>query len=302
MLARFAAARSIVDEATGLDLENRQVLFAHRPSVPYDVLSLDIGSTPNATVAGAAEYAIPVKPIDQFLERWTALSGRLLETTAPTRIAVVGGGAGGVELLLAVRHHVAKLRSGLGRDSAQLEYHLFTDSNEVLPTHNRTVRRVFERIPERTRRPGARRLRCCGGVAVAVAYGRRSGALDRRGAVDDPGRSGAMAGGVRARRRQRGFRACFRHLALHVTRPGVRRGRCCVSGGASASQVWRVRGASGSSARSQSAPGATWAVACELSSAAAVPQPDFDRRRVRRGVARSICARRGVAVEMEGLD
>ena len=146
MLARFAAARSIVDEATGLDLENRQVLFAHRPSVPYDVLSLDIGSTPNATVAGAAEYAIPVKPIDQFLERWTALSGRLLETTAPTRIAVVGGGAGGVELLLAVRHHVAKLRSGLGRDSAQLEYHLFTDSNEVLPTHNRTVRRVFERI------------------------------------------------------------------------------------------------------------------------------------------------------------
>ena len=146
MLARFAAARSIVDEATGLDLANRQVSFAHRPSVSYDVLSLDIGSTPNVTVAGAAEYAILVKPIDQFLERWAALSARLLETTASTRIAVVGGGAGGVELLLAVQHHVAKLRSDSGRDSAQLEYHLFTDSIEVLPTHNRTVRRVFERI------------------------------------------------------------------------------------------------------------------------------------------------------------
>ena len=146
MLARFAATRSIVDEATGLDLANRQVSFAHRPSVSYDVLSLDIGSTPNVTVAGAAEYAILVKPIDQFLERWAALSARLLETTASTRIAVVGGGAGGVELLLAVQHHVAKLRSDSGRDSAQLEYHLFTDSIEVLPTHNRTVRRVFERI------------------------------------------------------------------------------------------------------------------------------------------------------------
>ncbi len=146
MLARFADARSIVDEATGLDLANRQVLFAHRPAISYDVLSIDIGSTPNVTVAGAAEHAIPVKPIDQFLEHWTALSGRLLESTGPTRIAVVGGGAGGVELLLAVQHHVAELREDAGRDSANLEYHLFTDSSEVLPTHNRTARRIFERI------------------------------------------------------------------------------------------------------------------------------------------------------------
>lgn len=146
MLARFADARSIVDEATGLDLANRQVLFAHRPPVSYDVLSIDIGSTPNVTVFGAAEHAIPVKPIDQFLERWTALSARLLETTAPTRIAVVGGGAGGVELLLAVQHHVAKLRKSAGRDMAHLEYYLFTDSSEVLPTHNRAARRIFERI------------------------------------------------------------------------------------------------------------------------------------------------------------
>ena len=146
MLARFADARSIVDEATGLDLDNRHVLFARRPPVSYDVLSIDIGSTPNVTVAGAAEHAIPVKPIDQFLGRWTALSARLLDRTALTRIAVVGGGAGGVELLLAVQHHVAKLRSDAGRDSTHIEYHLFTDSSEVLPTHNRTVRRVFERI------------------------------------------------------------------------------------------------------------------------------------------------------------
>jgi selenide, water dikinase len=146
VLARFADARSIVDEAIGLDPANRQVLFARRPPVSYDVLSIDIGSTPSVTVVGAAEHAIPVKPIDQFLARWTALSARLLETTAPTRIAVVGGGAGGVELLLAVQHHVAKLRRDAGRNVAQLEYHLFTDSREVLPTHNRTARRIFEQI------------------------------------------------------------------------------------------------------------------------------------------------------------
>jgi selenide, water dikinase len=146
MLARFADARSVVDEATGLDPANRQVLFAHRPPISYDVLSIDIGSTPNVTVSGAAEHAIPVKPIDQFLARWTVLSARLLETTSRTRIAVVGGGAGGVELLLAVQHHVATLRQRAGRDASDLEYHMFTDGSEVLPTHNRTVRRIFERI------------------------------------------------------------------------------------------------------------------------------------------------------------
>jgi hypothetical protein len=31
------------------------------------VLSIDIGSTPNLTVAGAAEHTVPVKPIDRLL-------------------------------------------------------------------------------------------------------------------------------------------------------------------------------------------------------------------------------------------
>ena len=146
MLARFADARVIVDEATGLDLVNRHVLFARRPPVSYDVLSIDIGSTPNVGVAGAAEHAIPVKPIDQFLERWTALSARLLAATARTRVAVVGGGAGGVELLLAMQYRIGRLLEEEGRDSAHLEYHLFAESSEVLPTHNRAVRRIFERI------------------------------------------------------------------------------------------------------------------------------------------------------------
>ena len=44
-LARVARARAIFDEAIGLDLANRQVLFDKRPPVSYDVLSIDIGST-----------------------------------------------------------------------------------------------------------------------------------------------------------------------------------------------------------------------------------------------------------------
>src|SRR5262249_51679352 len=63
-LARFAGARLIRDEAVGLDRAHRAVLTRAHPPIRYDLLSLDIGSTPRADeVPGAAEHTIAVKPI-----------------------------------------------------------------------------------------------------------------------------------------------------------------------------------------------------------------------------------------------
>jgi len=145
-LARFAGARAVFDEVIGLDLHARQVQCRNRPPITYDVLSIDIGSTPSLTVAGAADHAVPVKPIDRFLDRWLELCRRLQAASARQRIAVVGGGAGGVELLLAVQFRMRALLEREGRRASHLEYHLFTDSDEVLPTHNRSVRRIFGRM------------------------------------------------------------------------------------------------------------------------------------------------------------
>src|SRR4051812_29795538 len=76
-LARFAGARLIHDEAIGLDRAARQVVCRSHPTIRYDVVSLDIGSTPRFDdVPGAADHAVPVKPIDRFAERWKALLGR----------------------------------------------------------------------------------------------------------------------------------------------------------------------------------------------------------------------------------
>src|SRR5438445_6265939 len=70
-LARFAGARLYQDEAVGLDVDKRLIICRQRPPVPYDVLSINIGSTPNTTqIPGASEHAIPVKPIDGFLNRF----------------------------------------------------------------------------------------------------------------------------------------------------------------------------------------------------------------------------------------
>jgi hypothetical protein len=115
--------------------------------VPYDLCSINIGSTPQvARVPGALEHAVPVKPITRFNERWLALLQRVRQHAGRTVIAVVGGGAGGVELTLAMQHRLGNELKALGRDPRELEFHLFTRDRELLQTHNPKVRRRFTRV------------------------------------------------------------------------------------------------------------------------------------------------------------
>jgi selenide,water dikinase len=146
-LARFARARFFHSAAVGLDLPGKRILCDNRPPVPYDLLSINTGSSPNtASVPGATETAVPVKPINGFLVRWEALRERAVRQEHPIRIAVVGAGAGGVEILLAIQYRLRRLRAAAGRGEDGIQYHLFSDSPEILPTHNRRVRDSFMRV------------------------------------------------------------------------------------------------------------------------------------------------------------
>ena len=138
-LARFAGARLIHDEAIGVERGDRHVLCRAHPPIRYDLLSLDIGSTPRANdVPGAIEHTIAVKPIAHFAARWQALLGRA-RAMRRLRLAVVGGGAGGVELTLSAQHRLSGLCDG------PVEITLVT-RDALLPSHNRRVRLRFERI------------------------------------------------------------------------------------------------------------------------------------------------------------
>ena len=95
-LAAAAGARLILAEATGIDLARREVSVAGRPPVPYDLLSLNIGGEP--AIPEHSE-GVGAKPIGQLRERLVALAESL---PAGGRIAVVGGGAAGTELALAL--------------------------------------------------------------------------------------------------------------------------------------------------------------------------------------------------------
>ena len=146
-LAVFAGARFVCAEVVGLDRAARKVLLRDRPAVGYDRLSINIGSTPQmAQVPGATGHVVPVKPIFQFNLRWLALLERVRRHSGRTTIAVVGGGAGGVELLLAMQHRLGNELRKLQRNPSELVFHLFTADASVLPTHNAYVRRCFAAV------------------------------------------------------------------------------------------------------------------------------------------------------------
>ena len=143
-LARFANARFYHSAVTGLDLNGKRVLCDNRPPVPFELLSINTGSTPNTSlVPGATGNVVPVKPINNFLDRWEALSARAMSQEGPMRIAVVGAGAGGVEILLAIQHRLGRLRAAAGKPPDNIEFHLFSNTEHILPTHNTKVRAAF---------------------------------------------------------------------------------------------------------------------------------------------------------------
>jgi selenide,water dikinase len=146
-LAQFAGARFYRDEALALDRAARKVLCRDRPPVPYDQLSINIGSTPRMDdVTGAHQHAVAVKPITTFNERWLELLDRVRNHAGVTRIAVVGAGAGGVELTLAMQYRLRHELRALGRNADELSFHLLSAEADILPTHNARVRKAFARV------------------------------------------------------------------------------------------------------------------------------------------------------------
>jgi selenide,water dikinase len=136
-LAAYASAGFLEMEAVALDTAERLLFLADGRRIEYDVLSLDIGSTPPTFgIPGVPEHVIAAKPIEALLPAWDGLRAR---ATGLKRLALVGGGAAGVELVLAMQYR-------LRQDGAMPGFDLITDTPFVLPSHNVKARRMLQRI------------------------------------------------------------------------------------------------------------------------------------------------------------
>jgi pyridine nucleotide-disulfide oxidoreductase family protein len=115
-LAAAAGAAFRRDEMTGLDPAQRQVLLRSGGVLPYDVLSLNVGSTlnPPSALRGGRARILALRPLGELHPAWEAVLGdaALAAADGPLVVTAVGGGAAGVESLLAALKRLRELRRG----------------------------------------------------------------------------------------------------------------------------------------------------------------------------------------------
>jgi selenide, water dikinase len=90
----------------------------------------------------------PVKPIDRFSSRWTNIVQKISSTSSPStlRVVIVGGGAGGCELALAIHSRLTKEFQSHGLPISSFRVILVHKGSEIMPIHNPGVRRIVSRL------------------------------------------------------------------------------------------------------------------------------------------------------------
>lgn len=140
LLCRRAGVEFWATRVESLDAGARTLRCADGRSRGFDVLSVDVGAAPDLrTVPGAAAYAVPVKPVARLLEALSR-AGDPGARRAGTRcrVAVVGGGAAGVEIALAMRRRYL-------HDAGRCPAEIVLVADHVLPGHGTLARRLVAR-------------------------------------------------------------------------------------------------------------------------------------------------------------
>lgn len=135
-LARRANARFVNGAIFRVDSVNHRVHCADGETVEYDLVSLDVGSRVSIGAAlGVDTHATPVRPMETFMKGWSDVMSHAREGKVRS-VTVVGGGAAGVEIALAMEH---RLRHELPQTPPHVR--IITNTPEILAELNAGARR-----------------------------------------------------------------------------------------------------------------------------------------------------------------
>jgi pyridine nucleotide-disulfide oxidoreductase family protein len=136
-LAQAAGAVLLPRRVVALDLVRKTVLTDRGESVEFDLLSIASGATVDFdAIPGSRDHALPVRPLENFAEGWERILAFAAAADAPLRISVIGAGAAGVEIALAMRHRLRERREQVG-------VQLVTGDMPIVPGHGARARALL---------------------------------------------------------------------------------------------------------------------------------------------------------------
>jgi selenide,water dikinase len=138
-LARRAGAAVVLSAAVDLDPLRGEIALEGRPNLPFDIASLDVGSTVRALdLPGVAEHALATRPIGAFVADLEIRIEFLAQLDRPARLVVVGGGAAGCEIAFTLEARLR--RAGIG-----VEVAIVTSESALLAGASPALRRAIAR-------------------------------------------------------------------------------------------------------------------------------------------------------------
>lgn len=106
-LCRFANARLILDNATGIDPTSKRIHLGSRPDIAYDAASIDTGITSDLpAIPGFKDHAFAAKPLGAYADAWEKF---LISPPENPNIVIIGAGIGGAELAMASQHRLGSI-------------------------------------------------------------------------------------------------------------------------------------------------------------------------------------------------
>jgi pyridine nucleotide-disulfide oxidoreductase family protein len=145
-LAGRAHAALVLTSVSLISAHASEVICANGTVIPYDVLSLDVGSeSVPGKAAGVQAHAIAMRPLEKAIKGWNGVLVRARDGRMAS-VTVVGGGAAGVQVALAMNHRFQ-------RDLFEIATHVrvIADTPTIVPTMPQGAR---ERLKARMLRNG----------------------------------------------------------------------------------------------------------------------------------------------------
>jgi pyridine nucleotide-disulfide oxidoreductase family protein len=128
-LCRRAGAELRINTASAIDPQCQELVLATGETIAYDWLSLDIGSTLEPPDSDQTTV-LPMRPLAALHDRWHALLDEVgnIQAGSSYRVLMVGGGAAGVESMLAARERLTRLAP-----QVSFQFALATQGSSLVP-------------------------------------------------------------------------------------------------------------------------------------------------------------------------